>query len=503
MKRPGEAAKAVLGALACAAALCAFGGERVRCAPVDDGRALANPGMGWQCYYYDNSPANYGRFLEPGDAAEWFPGCSQVYLRFPWSMMEPEEGVFNWAAVDSVMQRFTDRGCQVSFRITASEGWCEYATPKWVFDAGAKAIRCTWQKGPNPNGRFVEPDFNDPVFLEKLDNFLRAFAARYDGDERVAFVDIGSFGVWGEGHTGFTVKFGKEETARAVRAHVDLHCRHFKKTLLAISDDVDGAWDMSGNWPLTDYARSKGVTLRDDSILVSAPPNQWKHAEMADRYWRTLPVIVESGHFRQCGKTWNDELLYQSVEAYHASFMAIHGDAREILKVSPNAVERINRRLGYRFNLREASWPKTVRVGSHDPKKPINWFGNANVGLDAEPFTIDWSWANVGVAPCLRDAYPALTVKDAKGRVLAVLVDDGFNLRTLETAAPGKAAAKSSAKSFTLGRWLMPVLPCGTFDVYVSVGKVDGTPVYELPYPGDDGHRRYRLGAIEFASAAR
>lgn len=75
--------------------------------------------------------------------------------------------------------------------------------------------------------------------------------------------------------------------------------------------------------------------------------------------------------------------------------------------------------------------------------------------------------------------------------------------RQSTTAVPGKAAAKSSAKSFTLGRWLMPVLPCGTFDVYVSVGKVDGTPVYELPYPGDDGHRRYRLGAIEFASAAR
>lgn len=474
--------------------------DTVTCSPADDGRALSNPGMGWQCYYYDNVPANYGRYLEPGDSAAWFPGCNQVYLRFPWSMIEPEEGVFNWAAVDSVMQRFTDRGCQVSFRITASEGWCEYATPKWVFDAGAKAIRCTWQRGPDPNGKFVDPDFNDPVFLAKLDALLKVFADRYDGDERIAFIDIGSFGMWGEGHTGFSVKFNKEQTEKAVRAHIDLHCRHFKKTLLAISDDVDGPWNVSGNWPLTDYARSKGVTLRDDSILVSKKPNQWKHAEMADRFWRTLPVIVESGHFRECVRdaSWDGELLYQSVEAYHASFMAIHGDAREIFEDSPAAIARINRRLGYRFNLREVSWPKSVRVGRCIPNEKSDWFGKTNIGLDAEPFSIRWAWANVGVAPCYCDAYPALTVKNDKGNVLAVLVDDAFNLKTLETAEPGKAVAKESSKSFTLGRWFMPNLPAGTFDVYVSVGKVDGTPVYELPYPYNDGHRRYKLGKMEF-----
>jgi len=29
-------------------------------------------------------------------------------------------------------------------------------------------------------------------------------ARRYDGNPNVEFIDIGSFGMWGEGHTGFS-----------------------------------------------------------------------------------------------------------------------------------------------------------------------------------------------------------------------------------------------------------------------------------------------------------
>jgi hypothetical protein len=36
----------------------------------------------------------------------------------------------------------------------------------------------------------------------------------------------------------------------------------------------------------------------------------------------------------------------------------------------------------------------------------------------------------------------------------------------------------------------------GTFDIFVSVGDEDGTPVYELPYTGNDGFNRYKLGEI-------
>jgi len=34
-------------------------------------------------------------------------------------------------------------------------------------------------------------------------------------------------------------------------------------------------------------------------------------------------------------------------------------------------------------------------------------------------------------------------------------------------------------------------------DVFVSVGRRDGTPEIALPLPHDDGQRRYRIGKID------
>lgn len=36
----------------------------------------------------------------------------------------------------------------------------------------------------------------------------------------------------------------------------------------------------------------------------------------------------------------------------------------------------------------------------------------------------------------------------------------------------------------------------GTYELYISVGTLDGTPVLELPYEGSDSHKRYKLGKI-------
>ena len=473
----------------CLAALAAVAlaahGATVR--PTDDGRALVNPGMGWTMHYYSNVPLNYGSSIEPGDAMAWFPGCSVCYLRIPWAYLEPEEGMFNWAALDTPAQRWIERGGQIAFRITCSESWLEYATPKWVFDAGAKGVRWTWRKGPDEKGKLVDPDFADPVFLAKLENFLKAFARRYDGRPEVAFMDIGTYGLWGEGHTLMSSKVPQKQMNEDVKKHIDLHLKCFPRTQLVISDDVSGPTERSGNYPLLDYARSKGVAWRDDSVLVANPPNSWYHADQAERYWRTLPVVLEHEHYLGSVKrgAWSKELLMKSVEEMHASYMSIHGPAKQLLDENRDAIDTINLRLGYRFQLREATWPDAVHVGP-----------------DARSFAVAWKWANAGVAPCYADAFPCLTVKDAKGGILAVMADDAFNLRDLKVGEPGKAPPAAHTFQCRLGRWNAPTFRHGEFGVYVSVGKADGTPVYELPLPDGDGRRRYRLGTIRFATGA-
>lgn len=470
-------------ALMAALAAGALAAQGVTVRPTDDGRALVNPGMGWTMHYYSNVPRNYGSTIEPGDAMDWFPGCSVCYLRIPWAYLEPEEGKYNWSALDTPAQRWIERGGQIAFRVTCSESWLEYATPKWVFDAGAKCVRWTWGRGSGAKRNLVDPEFADPVFLAKLEKFLKAFAQRYDGRPEVAFMDIGTYGLWGEGHTLMSSKVPQEKMDMDVKKHIDLHVKCFPRTKLVISDDVSGPTNRSGNYPLLDYAREKGVGWRDDSILVACPPNSWYHADQAERYWRTLPVVLEHEHYGGSVKrgAWSKDLLVKSVEELHASYMSIHGPAKKLLDENRDAIDKINLRLGYRFQLREASWPDAVHVGP-----------------DARSFAVTWTWANAGVAPCYADAFPCLTVKDAKGRIMAVLADETFNLRELKVGEPGKAPPVARTFSCLLGRWSAPTFTHGEFDVYVSVGKADGTPVYELPLPGGDGRRRYRLGKIRF-----
>ncbi len=469
--------------LSCLPALA--GEPRVTFHPKDTGEALVNPGMGWTLHFYSNFIENYGSKLEPSDTLEDWPGLSVIYLRVPWSFLEPKEGQFNWSLFDTPAQRWIAKGKKIAIRVSCSESWWRYATPKWVQGAGAKGLDFEFGKGPRAGGPLWDPDYLDPVFLEKLDHFLAAMARRYDGNPNVAFIDIGSFGMWGEGHTGFSSRLNQEQTLAVVKKHIDLHVKHFRHTLLCISDDVAGASKPGRHFPEMDYALANGVTMRDDSILVQPPPNSWYHAEMAQEFWPRLPVILEHEHYgsSQKRKAWSGDLLLKSIEDYHASYMSIHWWPREELNENRETVARINRRIGYRLQLKEISWPAEVVLG--------------------EPFVVETAWANAGVAPCYGGGFWSLTLKDEKGGIVSVQVDENFDMRNLKVGASDQAPVEKLQSRFVIalrhvdprGTHAPPTKP-GTYDVFVSVGQRDGTPQMALPLKDGDGQRRYKVGQI-------
>ena len=424
--------------------------------------------MGWKLNYYSNILSNYGSKLAPSDTLDDFPGLSCIYLRLPWAYIEPEEGRFDWSVVDAPAQRWIDKGLEVAFRFSVSESWMRYATPKWVEDAGAKGYNFTVGKGVDENGPFWEPDYADPIFLEKHDTFLAAAAERYDGNPNVAFIDVGSFGVWGEGHTFASTRL--QYPAEVVKRHIDLYAKHFNKTLLAANDDFAFQGDET-----IQYALEKGMTLRDDSVLVQPPPKSYFHAEMAQAFWPKLPVILEHEHYQSSiGRgAWHRDIFLRAIEEYHASYMCIHWFPREFLEKERDLIDKVNMRLGYRLQLREASWPTKVSRGGR--------------------VRFSSTWANAGVAPCYPGGFVALTLKDARGGIVAVFVNESFDVRGLDVGPPNEAPTKTVESSHCFA----PNMPAGTFDIFVSVGARDGAPKIALPLPEADGHRRYKLGRIE------
>ncbi len=449
----------------------------------DNGKALINPSMGWTMHYYSNILTNYGSKLEPSDTLDDFPGLSVVYLRVPWSFIEIEEGKYNWELLDTPSQRWIEKGKRVALRITCCESWMRYATPEWVKKAGAKGYDFTPGRGTVEGGVFWEPQYDDPVFLAKLENFVKVLAKRYDGNPNVDFIDIGSYGVWGEGHTLASSRqtYGIE----TIQKHIDLYCKYFKKTLLCISDDFAGHDNRASRLPITDYAFSKNVTLRDDSIMVQPAPRHWYHSELAGQFWPTLPVILEHEHYGNAikRKSWDKQLWKQSVEDYHASYMSIHWWPRVLLNENRATIDAINLRLGYRLQAKKVIWPQSVRIG--------------------EPFSIKTLLANAGVAPCYPGGYLAFTIKDEAGGIVATLIDEAFNVRELDIAKAGQEKTKVCNSHFVIaplfkdeGRSFSRNIHPGMYDLYISIGKRDGTPAFELPYDRQDGFKRYYLGKI-------
>lgn len=370
----------------------------------------------------------------------------------------------------------------MAFRITCSENWLRFATPEWVKNAGAKGTFYQFGKGPTERGGTWDPDFGDAIFLQKLDRFLSAMGRRYDGNPNVAFIDVGTFGLWGEGHTHMSSRVPPERTLPIVKQHIDLHRKHFPRTLLCISDDVVGHDKPGRRFPETDYAISQGVTLRDDSILVQPPPRSWYHAELAQEFWPKWPVILEHEHYggsKNRGAWGDGALLLKAVEDYHASYMSIHWWPRVELEENRALIDRINRRLGYRVQLQEVSWPREVTIG--------------------QPFTIRSVWANAGVAPCYPGGFFALTLKDGVGGLVSVLANEQFNVRELAPRSSETVRPLTNVCEFVVGR-IAPATKPGEYGVFVSVGDRDGTPRIALPLNHHDGQRRYRVGTITLRS---
>ena len=105
----------------------------------DDKTVLANP------HNVDNGfqSAKYRDRLPEGNPFSDFPGMHHLYLRFDWVDVEKEEGKIDFSEIESMIARYRPYGLRFALRLCTYEAnrrMIPYATPRWVFDAGARGF---------------------------------------------------------------------------------------------------------------------------------------------------------------------------------------------------------------------------------------------------------------------------------------------------------------------------------------------------------------------------
>jgi hypothetical protein len=155
-----------------------------------------------------------------------------------------------------------------------------YSSPKWLFDGGCKGFEYRAGGGdPTSGGRAIpriEPDYADPIYLAKQGAFIAALGKRYDGTAGVEFLDIGSYGIWGEWHS-------THPAPVAVRQQiVDMYLQAFQTTpLVFMSDDVK----------VMGYALAHGAGLRRDGVGSPWHEQNW----IGSPRYAGVPAITDAG----------------------------------------------------------------------------------------------------------------------------------------------------------------------------------------------------------------
>jgi hypothetical protein len=346
---------------------------------------ISNPGQGWM---------TMRRTPEPGMR---FP-YTVVYRSFNWADAEPEQGKIDWALIDDVIKAWKPWGATVSFRVMPtnphSKGY--YASPKWLFDAGCKGfeyIRGGGTFGGAPIKR-IEPDYSDPLYLKYHGAFIEALGRRYDGDPNIEFIDIGSYGYWGEWHTS---NWAPIEVRRQI---VDFYLKAFKKTQLVF---------MSDGAELLQYGLDHGTGMRRDGVGSTWHEQNWIGS---DRYaavpgmvdaWKHNPIVFEwyGRYDHLISQGWSFPAAINFMQRNHVTI--VNDNVGDVPPDAFGRLEELAKRAGARLVLRELTYPASVRAGDRLPLKMR--VANVGVGKLYYPYVLRLSLVNAaGEAVCTTDA---------------------------------------------------------------------------------------------------
>ena len=330
-----------------------------------------------------------------------------------WNKLNPAKGVYDWTELEKLLNALAEHNMGYALRVlpyTPSFIKSDFPpqeeydwTPPFVYEMGAKKIQIDLR---GTEYHAYAPVWDDSIYIWAAKEFAKALAEKYDGDPRIEYIDIRTFGEWGEWHTSHIL--GSEMPADSVlKDMLDYYASLFKKTQLVLPSNGFG--------DVYTHALDLGITKRDDGFIgIPGRPDTLLRA-----YNANLPTIAENiaGYKTMLtyddlipggNQKWTPERWVNAITTAHLTYYVLDQDSDcgyNFYKDNKALADSMSKVIGYNFIVAKAEL-QTVTAAD-------------TATGDVAASTLNITVKNTGVAPCFFDVYMVAEFVDSTGASLA------------------------------------------------------------------------------------
>jgi len=252
----------------------------------------------------------------------------------------------NWGYLESLLNKSAAKNRHAILRFMLDYPNDDSFVPSFLLNQGLAMTPY------DDHGGGVSPDYASPVLLDALEFFIRKLGDNYDGDSRIAFVQVGLLGFWGEWHTYPHNDWIPDSTKTAVATWFD---ESFDITPLQIRSPHPSAKALGFGFHDDSFAHS---TLSDSigwffwpRVEASGYTDFWKSAVMGGELRPELQSSAFSNNFPDPNNDFEQDYDL-CVETTHATYMLNNYAFTTGYAASELARARASAsRMGYQFHV--------------------------------------------------------------------------------------------------------------------------------------------------------
>lgn len=348
-------------------------------------KPVSNPLKGWACW---------------GENTDNTQDAALAYTAVHWSELEAEKGNYDFSALE---QRWNfaywkEQGVYLILRVIADEPGSQthMDIPQWLYEEMSGSG--TWYD--SDYGKGFSPDYTHPAMIEAHARLLKALGQRYDGNARIACVQLGSLGHWGEWHVNQKAGIAEFPGRKVAEQYIEHYTDAFVSTPLlmrrpypAVNEEGLGLYNdslglESNDARLLDWIQNGYVSDQTGETLPACPD-----------FWKAAPSGGELGSGIEMEQYFTEEAdrLLNAVRNLHTSWIGPKSPKRKDLsETAQKNMDVIAAEMGYCYTVSRMTVRKSL-------------LGGIKVSLNIE---------NLGVAPMYASWPVRFELREAGGNVI-------------------------------------------------------------------------------------